>query len=229
MLVGEESLGAVLGNEKAKRKIWFDPAACVELPSAEYVSEHLFSPCEVVEDAAGEGGGEGGDSKAGESEHVVVKTGDGQSHTLRRADVDYVQDDSDIGSDDILSMNDFSRASLLHSLRVRFEKDQVYTFVGGILISLNPFKWIEDAETGESIYSNNTMASYKGALVGQKVPHLFVVADQAYTELVLKGEDRSNAAIVVSGESGASSLVCVVCFGLVEGWQIAFVLKRRAE
>jgi myosin heavy subunit len=33
-----------------------------------------------------------------------------------------------------------SQAPLLHSLRARYARDGIYTFVGSILVALNPFK-----------------------------------------------------------------------------------------
>ena len=172
-------------------QVWFDPDACVEVPNKDFLSRFLFAPADVVS----------GDDDH-KSELVTARTPDGTTHQMRRAQISYVQDRDELGEDDILSLNDFCRASLLHSLRLRFREDQVYTFVGGILIALNPFKWITVKGSEESIYSNRTMASYKGKLQGEMPPHLFVVADQAYSELILNSDAKRSAAIVVSGESG---------------------------
>ena len=46
----------------------------------------------------------------------------------------------DVGVDDILSLKHFSEMSLLHTLRIRYARNDVYTSVGSILISVNPYK-----------------------------------------------------------------------------------------
>lgn len=77
--------------------------------------------------------------------------------------------EANLGVPDILDLNDFSEMSLLQTLRCRFGRGQVYTFVGTILISLNPYKWNED------LYSEGTMIRYHTAKRGTLEPHLFEV------------------------------------------------------
>lgn len=59
---------------------------------------------------------------------------------------------------------------------------QVYTRVGPVLMSINPYKWIV------GLYAEEAMVSYHGkaAMVeaGELAPHLFGVADHAYSQLV---------------------------------------------
>ena len=40
----------------------------------------------------------------------------------------------------MVNLNDLSEQTILHNLRIRFEKDVIYTNVGQILVSVNPFK-----------------------------------------------------------------------------------------
>ena len=41
---------------------------------------------------------------------------------------------------DLLSLGDFNEGALLHNIRVRYYKDQIYTGIGGpILLSVNPY------------------------------------------------------------------------------------------
>lgn len=83
------------------------------------------------------------------------------------------------GIPDILDLSDFSEMSLLNtyfksfplsitdgnvvnvvvfgSLRVRYLRDEVYTRVGPILISINPYKWNKTA------YSEGRMIAYHQA------------------------------------------------------------------
>lgn len=59
---------------------------------------------------------------------------------------------------------------------------KVYTRVGPVLMSINPYKWIK------GLYTEAAMIAYHGkaSLVeaGELAPHLFGVADHAYSQLV---------------------------------------------
>ena len=44
------------------------------------------------------------------------------------------------GVPDILFLDDFSEESLMYTLRKRFQEHKIYTYVGPILISLNPYE-----------------------------------------------------------------------------------------
>ena len=78
----------------------------------------------------------------------------GEVFKMNSADVVRVKDNDDEGVDDILKLRDFSEMSLIHTLRVRYFRGAIYTFVGPILVSINPYKHIK------GIYSEKTMVSY---------------------------------------------------------------------
>jgi myosin heavy subunit len=100
--------------------------------------------------------------------------------------------------EDILQMSDLSEASLLENLRRRYEKDMIYTYVGTILIAINPYKDISSA------YGEQAMTEYYGRPMGVLPPHVFALADSAYTHLIQGGAlDPMNQSIIISGESGA--------------------------
>ncbi len=70
---------------------------------------------------------------------------------------------------DVLHLPQITEASLLHSLRVRYHRDGIYTNAGPILISVNPYKTIHvnsnsnggKSNANESIYSENQMMLYR--------------------------------------------------------------------
>ena len=43
------------------------------------------------------------------------------------------------GVGDILHLNNFSEMSLIHTLRTRYHQDHIYTWVGPILVAINPY------------------------------------------------------------------------------------------
>ncbi|KDO28056.1 hypothetical protein SPRG_20216 [Saprolegnia parasitica CBS 223.65] len=99
--------------------------------------------------------------------------------------------------DDLLTLSDLSEENLLRSLHSRYEHDLIYTFVGPILISINPYRVIDD------IYSDATMDLYHKTSGGSK-PHVFATVKTAYEELVLSDVAKpSDQSIIISGESGA--------------------------
>lgn len=89
-----------------------------------------------------------------------------------------------------------SQPTLLENTRVRFEKDIIYTYVGGILVALNPFRFIE------GIYDKDKMELCKGKKLWNAGcgPHVFAMSEQAYFTMK---KTRKDQCIVVSGESGA--------------------------
>ena len=58
------------------------------------------------------------------------------------------------GTPDVVKVAKLSEASLLHNLRVRYGRDDIYTRAGSILISVNPFKTL-------NIYGADRMAQAK--------------------------------------------------------------------
>lgn len=92
---------------------------------------------------------------------AVIKEEDGvltirlpSGEVLKMKDAKNVTDNDDEGVDDILKLKDFSEMSLIHTLRVRYNRDEIYTLVGTILISLNPYKQIK------FLYDENAVDRY---------------------------------------------------------------------
>ena len=79
-------------------------------------------------------------------------------------------------------------------IKQRFELDKIYTYVGGILLAVNPFKKL-------GIYGPNESIKYiKVSDKSTLPPHIFYIADNAYQSMV---SSNSPQTCVVSGESGA--------------------------
>ncbi|XP_077989266.1 myosin-IIIa-like [Glandiceps talaboti] len=99
--------------------------------------------------------------------------------------------------DDLATLANLDEETLLDELRYRYSKDQIYTYVGDILVAVNPFKDI-------GIYTKKFSDMYRNCMKSGKPPHLFAIADSAYQALtgVIPSRAR-NQCIVISGESGA--------------------------
>jgi len=105
------------------------------------------------------------------------------------------------GVDDLLALGDFNEGALLHNVRVRYFRDEIYTGIGSpILISVNPFANLPGLynETKQKFYRDRAAAAGAGDV--QVPPHLFSVVAAAHTAML---GDSKNQSIIISGESGA--------------------------
>ena len=92
-------------------------------------------------------------------------------------------------------MANVDQPNILNTLRARHRAGlNPYTSVGGIIISVNPFRWLD-------IYSTATMREHYEAFGTKELPpHVFAIAADAYKALCVHGASQT---IVTSGESGA--------------------------
>uniref|UniRef100_G3PXX3 Myosin IXA n=1 Tax=Gasterosteus aculeatus aculeatus TaxID=481459 RepID=G3PXX3_GASAC len=94
---------------------------------------------------------------------------------------------------DLCHLPELNERSLLDNLRSRFRQEKIYTYVGSILIVINPFKFLP-------IYNPKYVKMYDNHALGNLEPHIYAVADVAYHAMLQK---ESNQCIVISGESGS--------------------------
>ena len=94
---------------------------------------------------------------------------------------------------DLCNLPDLNESTLMENLRTRFNAGHIYTYVGTILIALNPFKFFP-------IYNPKYVRLYQNKVLSDLPPHIFAIADSAYHKML---SDRSNQCIVISGESGS--------------------------
>ncbi|CBZ53348.1 myosin head motor domain-containing protein TgMyo I [Neospora caninum Liverpool] len=133
------------------------------------------------------------------------------------------------GVDDLLSLGELTEASLLHSLRTRFSRFDIYTAIGPhILLSINPCEplpalfdeaamdachkavCLEALHEGDNWGSSGAPA-LTGAVAASPArepagatetakPHIFITAQHAHSRLFREGKCQS---IIISGESGS--------------------------
>lgn len=94
---------------------------------------------------------------------------------------------------DLCQLPDLTEQTLLDNLKARFLKGHIYTYVGSILIAVNPFKYYP-------VYNPKYVGLYQNRRLGDLPPHIFAIADAAYHTML---HERRNQCIVISGESGS--------------------------
>lgn len=103
------------------------------------------------------------------------------------------------GLDNLAEMSALTRDSILEELKNRYNKDAIQTYVGDILIVLNPYIRFK-------IYTPEIQKFYMGGkhAKDEVAPHVFRMADVAYCRITSTGVNQT---FVISGESGAGKTV----------------------
>ncbi|XP_042197097.1 unconventional myosin-XV [Callorhinchus milii] len=97
------------------------------------------------------------------------------------------------GVDDMTQLEDLNEGAVLYNLRKRFDLQIIYTYIGSILVSVNPYKMY-------NLYGTETVLRYEGKSLGENPPHLFAIANAAYSKMI---DAKHNQCIIISGESGS--------------------------
>ncbi|VIO88002.1 Uncharacterized protein BM_BM5723 [Brugia malayi] len=97
------------------------------------------------------------------------------------------------GVEDMISLSDLHKAALLRNLFVRYNNKLIYTYVGSVLIAVNP-------NTPLPIYSIEQIRLYRNRRIGELPPHIFAIANSAYCNMKSSNRDQC---VFISGESGS--------------------------
>ncbi|CAB3980876.1 unconventional myosin-IXa-like [Paramuricea clavata] len=100
---------------------------------------------------------------------------------------------SNVDDDDLCRLPDLNEQTLLEKLFQRFERGKIYTYVGEILIAVNPYKFFP-------IYNPKYIEAYQNKKLGELQPHIFAIADEAFQNML---KERKDQCVVISGESGS--------------------------
>uniref|UniRef100_A0A8C5ALE1 Myosin IH n=1 Tax=Gadus morhua TaxID=8049 RepID=A0A8C5ALE1_GADMO len=98
-----------------------------------------------------------------------------------------------VGIQDFVLLDETTETAFMENLKKRFDKDLIYTYIGALVVSVNPYKDLD-------IYNSNQMDLYMGVNFFELPPHIFALADTVYHAMML---ELNNHFILISGESGA--------------------------
>ncbi|CAL1534478.1 unnamed protein product [Lymnaea stagnalis] len=101
------------------------------------------------------------------------------------------------GVDDMVLLQKISETGIMDNLKKRFLDDVIYTYIGPVLVSVNPFKHI-------NIYGDREIEIYQGAAQYENPPHVYALTDNMYRNMLIEME---NQCVIISGESGAGKTV----------------------
>ncbi|XP_031216105.1 unconventional myosin-X isoform X1 [Mastomys coucha] len=98
------------------------------------------------------------------------------------------------GVDDMASLTELHGGSIMYNLFQRYKRNQIYTYIGSIIASVNPYQPIA------GLYERATMEEYSRCHLGELPPHIFAIANECYRCLWKR---HDNQCVLISGESGA--------------------------
>uniref|UniRef100_A0A8D0F7M9 Myosin IE n=1 Tax=Strix occidentalis caurina TaxID=311401 RepID=A0A8D0F7M9_STROC len=101
------------------------------------------------------------------------------------------------GVDDMVLLSKITEDSIVENLKKRYMDDYIFTYIGSVLISVNPFKQMP-------YFGEKEVEMYQGAAQYENPPHIYALADSMYRNMII---DRENQCVIISGESGAGKTV----------------------
>eukprot|EP00937_MAST-01D_sp_MAST-1D-sp2_P004213 g4213.t1 len=95
---------------------------------------------------------------------------------------------------DLVLVPEVDEGHVLSTLEERFRQSRIYTYIGHVLLSVNPFKPIG------GLYGPSQIKRYLGRYHYENPPHVYATAESAYRNLV---QTHTPQCVLVSGESGS--------------------------
>ncbi|VDM39001.1 unnamed protein product [Toxocara canis] len=102
-----------------------------------------------------------------------------------------------VGVDDMVLLSKLNEEAIVENLRKRLMANSIFTYIGPVLISVNPFKEMP-------YFTEREMEIYQGAAQYENPPHIYALADNMFRNMII---DNENQCVIISGESGAGKTV----------------------
>ncbi|XP_052014087.1 myosin-15 [Apodemus sylvaticus] len=135
--------------------------------------------------------------ESGDDGQVIVETRDGESLRIKEDKLQQINPAELEMVEDLSMLLYLNEASVLHTLRRRYDHWMIYTYSGLFCVSINPYKWLP-------VYQKEVMTAYKRKRRSEAPPHIFAVANRAFQDMLRNGENQS---ILFTGESGSGKTV----------------------
>ncbi|CAN0093385.1 unnamed protein product [Rangifer tarandus platyrhynchus] len=128
------------------------------------------------------------------SEEVGTKGWWSKMHSIRNLPSTQLREQQqEDGVEDMTQLEDLQETTVLANLKTRFERNLIYTYIGSILVSVNPYRMF-------GIYGPEQVQQYSGRALAENPPHLFAIANLAFAKML---DAKQNQCIIISGESGS--------------------------
>ncbi|XP_065053093.1 unconventional myosin-Ia-like [Rhopilema esculentum] len=101
--------------------------------------------------------------------------------------------DNQVGVSDMVLLDPLTEDALVENLKIRFKENKIYTYIGDVVVSINPYK-------GIPIYGTKYIEDYRSRNMYEMPPHVFSLADDAYRSM---RDYHVDQCIIISGESGS--------------------------
>ncbi|XP_066988830.1 unconventional myosin IC isoform X3 [Macrobrachium rosenbergii] len=105
-----------------------------------------------------------------------------------------LEDRDRIGVPDAILLEDYlSETAFIDNLKKRYNENIIYTYIGHVLVSVNPYKDL-------GLYTDKLLEKYRNVNFYEVPPHVFAITENAYRSMTSEVTDHC---ILISGESGA--------------------------
>jgi myosin-1 len=97
----------------------------------------------------------------------------------------------------MVMLTKMSNDGITENLKKRHEHDIIYTYIGHVLISVNPFKEIK------GLYSDRLLKDYKGKYRYELPPHVYSLADDMYRTML---SERFSQCVIIRFNSNKNPI-----------------------
>ncbi|XP_041037717.1 unconventional myosin-If-like, partial [Carcharodon carcharias] len=87
------------------------------------------------------------------------------------------------GVDDMVLLSRITEDAIVENLKKRYMDDYIFTYIGSVLISVNPFKQMP-------YFTDREVELYQGAAQYENPPHIYALADNMYRNMIIDGENQ---------------------------------------